>query len=165
VTQPTPYERAPLPQRLVRRAAASGPGSWLLARVAHRADAVVLGLTGGRSTLTSVVSGLPVVVLTTTGARSGRPRAVPLVALPTSEGLAVIASSYGSRAHPAWYHNLLAHPEAVVSVDGVDRAVTAVLVGGDRRRRIWEQALRVYPGYGVYERRAAGREIGVFLLT
>ncbi len=70
-------------QRALRRFAASRPGSWLFARILHRIDRPVYRLTRGRHTFASLVSGLPVVMLTTTGARSGRPRSVPVLGLPT----------------------------------------------------------------------------------
>ncbi|MBV9001809.1 MAG: hypothetical protein JO304_22310, partial [Solirubrobacterales bacterium] len=65
------FERANPAQRTIRRLAASGPGSWLFARLAHRIDRPVYRLTRGRHTFASLVSGLPVVLLTTTGARTG----------------------------------------------------------------------------------------------
>jgi len=103
-------------------------------------------------------------MLTTTGARSGQPRTVPVLGLPTAEGLVVIASNFGQQQQPAWYYNLRANPEGSVVVDGHSRRFRAVEVEGDRRRRIWEEGLRVYPGWSQYERRAAHRRIGVFIL-
>lgn len=158
------YDRANAAQRFLRRFAASGPGSWLFARALHRIDRPVHRLTRGRHTLASLLSGIPVVMLTTTGARSGRPRTVPVLGLPTSDGLAVIASNFGQRAHPGWYHNLRANPEGEVTVDGVTRRFRAREVEGEVRERIWEQGLRVYPGWSQYERRASHRRIAVFLL-
>lgn len=158
------YARANAAQRAMRRLAASGPGSWLFARVLHRIDRPVYRLTRGRYTLASLLSGLPVVLLTTTGARSGRPRTVPLLGLPTAEGLAVIASNFGQHQHPGWYHNLAKNPEGVVAVDGHTRRFRAVRADDDRRRRIWEEGLRVYPGFSQYERRASNRRIAVFVL-
>jgi deazaflavin-dependent oxidoreductase (nitroreductase family) len=160
----TPYAEANALQRGLRRFASSGPGSWLLAPVLHRLDRPVYRATRGRHTLTSLLAGLPTVVLTTTGARSGRRTSVPLVGLPTPEGIAVIASNYGQRHHPAWYFNLRAEPIAEIAVDGVRTPVRAVPVEGERRARIWEEALAIYPGYSTYERRAAHRRIGVFVL-
>src|ERR1700736_2824352 len=114
----TSYEQAGAFQRFMRRFAASGPGSWMFARVLHHIDRPVYRLTRGRHTLASLLSGLPVVMLTTTGARSGMPRTVPVLGLPTPDGLVVIASNYGSPRHPGWYHNLRANPEGQVSVGG-----------------------------------------------
>ena len=158
------YARANPLQRLMRRFGASGPGSWLFARVLHHIDKPVYRLSGRRFTLTSLLAGLPVAMLITTGAKSGRPRAVPVVGLPTPDGLAVISSNYGQRDHPAWCYNLRANPECEVSVRQDRRPVRAVEAGGERRERIWNQALEIYPGFATYEKRAAHRRIAVWVL-
>jgi deazaflavin-dependent oxidoreductase (nitroreductase family) len=148
----------------MRRVAATGPGSWLFARVLHRIDRPVYKLTGGRHTFANLASGLPVVMLTTTGARTGVQRTVPVLGLPSADGLAVIASNYGQPHHPAWYHNLRAKPEGQVTVDGVTRAFRATEADGEVRARIWQEGLKVYPGWTEYERRAPNRQIAVFVL-
>src|SRR5689334_16660316 len=103
----------------MRRFASSGPGSWLFARVAHRMDRPVFRWTRGRHTVGSLLTGLPVVMLTTTGARSGQQRTVPILGLPTGDGgLAVIASNFGQPKQPGWFYNLRARPEGDVVVDG-----------------------------------------------
>lgn len=152
-------------RRLLLRFAASPPGAWIFARVLQRLDEPVLRLTGGRATLASLLAGLPVVVLTTTGARSGQPRSVPLVGLPVGQNAyAVIASNFGQHHHPAWSHNLRARPEAELTISGRSRSVRATIAEGERREAIWRQALRVYPGYADYARRASHREIVVWVL-
>lgn len=161
---PFTIERANAVQKALRRVAGSGPGSWLFARVLHRIDRPVYRLTRGRHTFASVLSGIPVVMLTTTGARSGQPRTVPVLGLPTPDGLAVIASNFGQHRQPAWYYNLRANPEGSVAVDGQSRRFRAVEAEGDRRGRIWDEGLRVYPGWSQYERRVANRRIAVFVL-
>ncbi len=113
----------------------------------------------------SLITGLPVVMLITTGARSGRPRSVPVLGIPVEGGVAVIASNWGQQHHPSWYYNLRAHPEAQVIVDGSSRRVRAAEADGERRAEIWQAALLVYPGFSEYERRAPGRRISVFVLT
>jgi deazaflavin-dependent oxidoreductase (nitroreductase family) len=148
----------------MRRFAASGPGSWFFARVLHHIDRPIFRLTGGRHTLASLVSGLPVVMITTTGARSGVERTLPVLGLPTADGLAVIASNYGQERHPSWYYNLRANPQGYVTVDGVRSAFRASEAQGDVRARIWQEALKVYPGFAGYERRASHRHIAVFVL-
>jgi deazaflavin-dependent oxidoreductase (nitroreductase family) len=158
------FDQANVIQRLLRRFAASGPGSWLFARVLHHIDRPVFGLTRGRRTFTSLLSGLPVVMLTTTGARSGRPRTVPLIGIPVDGTVAVIGSNFGQHRHPGWYHNLRAHPDAIATIAGSRRPVRAVAAEGERRARIWQEGLRVYPGFGQYERRASHRNITVFVL-
>jgi deazaflavin-dependent oxidoreductase (nitroreductase family) len=160
----TSYDQCNAVQRFNRRFAASGPGSWLFARVLHHIDRPVHRMTRGRHTLGSLVSGLPVVMLTTTGARSGVKRTVPVLGLPTPDGLAVIASNYGQVRHPGWYHNLRANPAGEVTVAGVTRPFRATVAEGEARARIWDEGLRIYPGWSQYERRAAHREIAVFIL-
>ena len=162
--EPLNYARANLFQKALRRFAGSGPGSWLFARVLHRIDRPVYRLTKGRHTFASLVSGIPVVMLTTTGARSGQPRTVPVLGLPIENGVAVIASNFGQHSHPAWYHNLRADPQGSVVVDGRSRAIRAVEAKGERRAQIWAQGLRVYPGWSQYEQRASHRRIAVFAL-
>ena len=119
------YRQAGPLHQAIRRIGASGPGSWLFARVMHHVDRPVYDLTRGRHTAASLVSGLPVVMLTSNGARSGVPRTVPVLGLPTPDGLAVIASNYGQQHDPGWYHNLRANPEGFVSVEGVRRPFRA----------------------------------------
>ena len=151
-------------QRTLRRFGASGPGSWLFSRVLQRIDRPVYKLTGGKRTFANLVSGLPVVMLTTTGVRSGQPRTVPLLGLPTDDGLVVIASNFGQHNNPAWYYNLRANPEGQVEVDGVVRPFRAVEAEGEQRDRIWRRGLEIYPGWSAYESRAAHRHIAVFVL-
>jgi deazaflavin-dependent oxidoreductase (nitroreductase family) len=158
------YEDANFFQRWLRRFAASGPGSWLFARILHHIDKPVHRLTKGRHTLASLVSGLPVVMITTTGAKSGQPRTVPVLAVPVDEGLAVIASNYGQHKNPGWYYNLLANPEGEWEWRGERSRFHAAEAIGGRRAQIWETGLKVYPGWTQYEKRAPHRDICVFVL-
>jgi deazaflavin-dependent oxidoreductase (nitroreductase family) len=158
------YGEANSAQRFLRRLAASGPGAWVFSRVMHRLDRPVHRLTRGRYTLGSLLSGLPVVMLTTVGARTGRRRTVPVLGLPFGERLGVIASNFGQHRQPAWYYNLKANPDAEVVVDGVRRRVRAVEATAEQRAEIWREGLRVYPGFSQYERRASHRRITVFVL-
>ena len=148
----------------MRRLAASGPGSAFFAHVLHRVDRPVFRLTRGRATVGSLVSGLPVVMLTTTGARSGRPRTVPLLGLPTPDGLAVIASNWGRDRPPAWDGNLRAEPSGSVAIGPHRRRVRAVEAEGERRERIWREGLEVYPGWSQYAARAGGRRFTIYVL-
>jgi deazaflavin-dependent oxidoreductase (nitroreductase family) len=151
-------------QRLVLRLAASRPGSALLSRILHPLDRLFSGLTGGRRTLTELVTGLPIIELTTHGARSGLPRTCPLIAIPVETGLAVIASNFGARKHPSWYYNLRANPEVLVGLGGGQERRFARPVNGVLRDSIWNQAVALYPGYRAYRSQAAGREIPVIVL-
>jgi deazaflavin-dependent oxidoreductase (nitroreductase family) len=158
------YADANLFQRLLRRFAASGPGSWLFARILHHVDRPVHRLTKGRHTFASLVSGLPVVMITTTGAKSGKQRTVPVLALPVDDGLAVIASNFGQEHNPGWYYNLRANPAGEWAWRGEHEPFRAVEATGERRSAIWQTGLQVYPGWTQYEKRAAHRDITVFVL-
>lgn len=158
------YAEANAAQRALRRFAATRPGDWLFADVLRRLDGPVHRLTGGRHTAANLLSGLPVVHLTTTGARTGRARTVPVLGLATADGPAVVASNFGRPRHPGWFHNLRAHPEATVTVGGATVAVRAVEATGAVRDRVWSHGLGVFPGWAAYARRTGGRGIGVFLL-
>jgi deazaflavin-dependent oxidoreductase (nitroreductase family) len=151
-------------QQLMRSSGGTRLGSWVYIRVLHRIDQPIFRATGGRHTLTSLLTGLPIGVLATTGARSGRPRHSPLLIYPTSAGEMVIASNYGQLRHPAWYHNLLAHPEAELAVRGARRRVRARQLQGEDRERIWQEAVRTYPGLIAYAGWAQGRDIPILLL-
>jgi deazaflavin-dependent oxidoreductase (nitroreductase family) len=163
-SEPLSFADANAAQRAVRRFASSGPGSWVFARVAHHLDRPIFRITDGRHTAASLLAGLPILMLTTTGAKSGKRRVVPVVGLPTADGLAVIASNYGQERHPAWYHNLRKDPRAEIGMDERVWSVRAVEVEGERRERIWQEALKIYPGYATYEKRADHRRIHVFVL-
>ena len=152
-------------RRFTRRFAASRPGSWLFARILDHADRAVYRASGGRTTLAALLSGLPVIMLTTTGARSGRETTVPLLGFEEGDAVIVVASNYGQAHHPAWFHNLHAHPRARVEVHGSWRDVVAEEVEGPERERYLAIASAVYPGYRRYEERAAPRRISVFRLT
>ena len=158
------FAEANVAQRGLRRFAASGPGSWLFARILDRLDRLTFRVTKGKHMFSSMLSALPVAMVTTTGARSGQSRTVPLLAMPTEDGLAVIGSNYGRPKHPAWRHNLRADPEGAVGVEGRRWAFRAVEVEDERRERIWNEALRTYPGFAAYARRCAPRRISVFVL-
>jgi deazaflavin-dependent oxidoreductase (nitroreductase family) len=156
--------RVPRHQRALRRFAGSRPGAWLFARVLHRVDRLVFRLSSGRRTATSVLSGLPVVMLTTTGARTGLPRTVPVLGFPIDGDIAVAAGNFGRPADPAWCTNLRRDHRAEIAVDGHRCRVVADELTGGARAEVWARAIEIYPGAAAYQRRAGGRTIGVFLL-
>jgi deazaflavin-dependent oxidoreductase (nitroreductase family) len=148
----------------VQRLAATATGAGLLARVLHRADPIALRLTGDRWTITEASTGLPVVLLHTTGARTGRPRCSPLVAVRIGADLALIGSNFGGRRHPGWVHNVWADPQVIVQRGGRALAATARPADGEQAERIWRQARDLYPGFASYPTRTAGRPVPVFVL-
>jgi deazaflavin-dependent oxidoreductase (nitroreductase family) len=119
--------------------------------------------TGGRLT-TAGWRPLPYMLLTTTGRRTGQPRTQPLLYARDGVDYVVVGSNWGQAHHPAWSGNLLAQPDAVVSVGGRSAPVRAVLVDGDERERLLDDLALVWPAYRTYQRRAAGRDLRVFRL-
>jgi deazaflavin-dependent oxidoreductase (nitroreductase family) len=152
-------------RRVVRATAGWKPLSLFYARTLHHLDRVVFRATRGRATFVSFVAGLPIVMLTTTGAKSGRRHTLPLVALPDGERLVVIASNYGQERNPAWYHNLRANPRAVICFEGVTREMEARELEGEERDRHYERGIDIYPGWTQYRKRVAQRRIPVLELT
>ena len=108
---------------------------------------------------------MPVVMLTTTGARTGERRTLPVLALRDGETLVVIASNFGQPHHPAWYHNLRAHPRAAITVDRVTREFEARELAGAERERCFQLGIEVNPGWVQYRRRVGSRRIPVLRLT
>jgi deazaflavin-dependent oxidoreductase (nitroreductase family) len=107
---------------------------------------------------------IPSFMITTTGRRSGLPRSNPLVYASDGDDFVVIGSNWGQRHHPAWSGNLLANPEATITLNGVDIAVRARLVAGEERARLEAKLRGIYPGYADYERTAGGRHLRIFRL-
>jgi deazaflavin-dependent oxidoreductase (nitroreductase family) len=98
------------------------------------------------------------------GAKSGTERISPLLYVEDGDNLAVIASKGGHVKHPAWFHNLNAHPDVEVELRGGVREVHARIAEGEERERIWQKAAAVWPDYDAYARRAPHREIPVVVL-
>ncbi len=154
-------------QAAIQKVASSAPGSWLMARTMHHIDRAVLRLSGGRMLLSGRLTGLPVVMLTTTGAKSGQPRMVPLLGIRDANDptrFALIASNWGQTRHPAWYYNLKANPQATCVVDGKSGRYLARPAEGEEYAAFWQRAYEVYLGFPRYAQRA-GRPIPIMILT
>lgn len=151
-------------QRFMQRIAASRPGAWVFAKTLHLIDRPLYRLSNGRVTVPSLVAGLPVVMVTTTGRKSGRPRTMPLLGIPAGEHLAIIGSNFGQESTPGWVFNLEADP--TVTVGYRDRTVQAVarLADDAEADATFRRAGAIYPGYLHYRERAAHRTIRVFVL-
>jgi deazaflavin-dependent oxidoreductase (nitroreductase family) len=115
------------------------------------------GRIGGR------MMGMPVLLLTTTGRRSGRPRTSPLMYIPHGEACVVIASNAGEPRHPAWWLNLRTDPRAIVQQGGRVVVATAREAQDEERARLWAQLIRQEPSYEVYRQRTS-RQIPVVVL-
>ncbi|MGD0575522.1 MAG: nitroreductase family deazaflavin-dependent oxidoreductase [Anaerolineales bacterium] len=149
----------------MKRTGASRPGARLFSASLHVFDRIALRLSGGRGTLTEALGGLPIVTVATKGARTGRPRSVPLVATPDGEDLIVIASNWGRPRHPSWYYNLKASPKVTVTFCNRTQDYIAREVEGAEREACWSKAVEVYPGDAAYEKRCAPRKIPVIVLA
>ncbi|MBK6648058.1 MAG: nitroreductase family deazaflavin-dependent oxidoreductase [Anaerolineales bacterium] len=150
-------------QKLIHRFLMLRPVTAILARILHHADRALFKISGGRHSAAEIV-GLPIIQLTTIGAKSGQPRAIPLVGLFDGERIALIGSNFGQKRNPGWYYNLVANPNCEVVKGGRARRFTAREVFGDERETYWQMALSYYDGYKKYKERASHRHIPVMLL-
>ena len=151
-------------QRIMQAATSNRPTAGIFSKTLHQQDKVLFKATGGRLTRSSVLAGLPVVMVTTTGAKTGQSRTMPLLGIPVGDALAVIGSNYGQKSTPGWVYNLEADPSAVVGYR--DRTVAVVARQADEIEagQVFELAGAVYPGYAKYRIRADHRVIKVFVL-
>jgi deazaflavin-dependent oxidoreductase (nitroreductase family) len=118
---------------------------------------------GGTQGTTLMDTGLPVIVLTTRGAKSGKIRKTPLMRVEHDGQYAVVASLGGAPKHPVWYHNIKSDPHVELQ-DGPERQeLTAREVTGDEKATWWERAVAAYPPYEDYQKKT-DREIPVFVL-
>ena len=152
-------------QRLLLKFTSSLFGASIASRVLHRFDKTILKLTKNRKSLTSMLSGIPVVVLTSTGAKSGLLRTVPLLGVVKGKDIFLIASNWGQAKHPAWYYNLKANPKVHISYEGNDGDYISRDATEAEREAYWEEAVHMYPGYANYKKRITTREIPMFILS
>lgn len=152
---------------LMHKIGASRLGSWLSARTLHPIDRFFSRLSGGRMTISNIVSGMPVVNVTTIGARSGQPRTATLLYLQDENSpanIALVASNWGQAHYPAWYFNLKANPRATCSITGQALEYQAHEATGDEYDRLWQKATEAYLGFNLYKSRASGRHIPIMVL-
>lgn len=149
----------------VGRAVVKVSGSSLFARIGPPIvtpiDKAVHRLTGGRRMFSKGL--LDTLILTTTGAKSGRPRTVPLACFPDGDVIYLVGSNFGRAQHPAWTANLLATPSARVSLDGQEFDVRAQLLDAGEKAKVWPMLTAAWPNYNVYADRS-GRDLRVFRL-
>jgi deazaflavin-dependent oxidoreductase (nitroreductase family) len=109
------------------------------------------------------MNGRPLLLLTTTGARSGQRRTTPMMAVRDEDRLLVIASNAGAPKHPDWYRNLVAHPTVTVEVGTETFEATAVVLEGAERARVWGRIIDRYPFFADHQAKIS-REIPVIAL-
>ncbi len=108
--------------------------------------------------------GTTILLLTTTGRSSGKPRTTPLIHRTDGERWVVVASKGGAPAHPSWYENLRADPHALIQVQSEEIPVLATTAAGAERTRLWALLAEAWPAYDDYQRKT-DREIPVVVLT
>jgi deazaflavin-dependent oxidoreductase (nitroreductase family) len=121
----------------------------------------VYRLTGGK--VGGKIGKTPVLLLTTTGRKSGQPRTTPLLYARAGEGYVVIASKGGADQHPLWFLNLQANPSVKVTVGRETREMQARDTQGEERERLWRLLADLYPGYDKYAQKTS-RQIPVVVL-
>lgn len=118
---------------------------------------------GSGGTRGTTLRGMPVIIMTNKGARSGKVRKAPLMRVEHDGRYAVVASQGGAPRHPTWYHNLVADPRVELQDGPVRRDMTAREVTGAERAEWWDRAVEAFPDYAGYQRKT-DREIPVFVL-
>lgn len=149
-------------QRFFHRVAALKPISRLLSRILQPADELILFLTRGKHTFAELL--LPTIVVETVGARTGERRTHPLGGFLDGDKYVLVGTNFGGKNHPAWVHNLRAHPQCAVHVQGRIQNYIAREVEGEEREKYRQLAISYYHAYEIYEQRAAPRKISVWVL-
>ncbi|GAA1393134.1 nitroreductase family deazaflavin-dependent oxidoreductase [Kitasatospora putterlickiae] len=134
------------------------PAQWI------REQVELYESSGGTQGTTLLDTGLPVVIVTMRGAKSGRIRKIPLMRVEHEGRYAAVASKGGFPSHPEWYFNLKANPQVDLQ-DGPERSgMTAREVSGEERDEWWRRAVAAFPPYAEYQEKAPHRVIPVFVL-
>ena len=138
----------------------SGPArlAWKLGSGAH---AGVYRATGGK--LFGRMGKSPILLLNTVGRKSGKKRTSPLLYAMDGEDFVVIASKGGASAHPAWYLNLMANPEATVEIEDREVRIRAEEADSEEKSRLWQKMVEMYPAYDAYQEKTE-REIPLLVL-
>jgi len=134
------YRQAGPLHRLARRTAGTRSMAKIYGVIQHPLDHLVYRLSGGSTTATSWLAGVEITMLTTTGAKTGRRRTLPVLGLPDGEDTILIASNFGRPHNPAWYYNLRANPNATIARNGMSREVIAYFA--TRSTKVWKELVQ-----------------------
>jgi deazaflavin-dependent oxidoreductase (nitroreductase family) len=141
-------------------AARQRPVTWFLVNIGNKVDPYLMRATGGRA---RTALSAPTVLLTHTGAKSGKSRSTPLAYFTDGDDVILIASRGGHHDHPGWYHNVTANPEVELWTRGGGGRYRATEAEGAERERLWNLAVEFYPGFAIYQERAGDRRIPVIV--
>ena len=122
---------------------------------------VVYRMSGGR--LFAKLGRAPMLLLTATGRKSGKPRTTPLLYVEDGDGFAVVASFGGAPEHPSWYRNLEKNPKVTLQIENRVIPVTASTATPEEKKRLWPRLTAIYPDYDNYQKETT-RDIPVVLL-
>jgi deazaflavin-dependent oxidoreductase (nitroreductase family) len=151
-------------QRANQRLGSTKAGAWSFSKLLPPLDRVVNRISTGGTSLPAVLAGLPVIMVTTTGRKSGRPRLTPLISVPIGDDLTLLGTNFGQSNTPAWVFNLEADPRCTVEFRGTTVAATARPATDAEREATWAASAGVYGGYRKYRQRVQDRTIRIFVL-
>ncbi|MER6534870.1 nitroreductase family deazaflavin-dependent oxidoreductase [Streptomyces sp. 900105755] len=133
------------------------PAAWV------REQVELYESSGGKEGNTLMDTGLPVILLTTLGAKSGKIRKTPLMRVEHDGKYAIVASQGGAPKHPVWYFNVKSHPDVELQDGPVKQDMTAREVTGAEKAEWWDRAVAAFPPYADYQKKTS-REIPVFVV-
>lgn len=155
--------------RFLHRIYRFGPISWLLSVFMPPIDRFVFKISRRKLSMAQLLSGLPVILLTCKGAKSGKDRNVPLISIPVGDKrteIVLIASNWGKPKNPAWYYNLKANPDVVVAYKGEEGEYLADEVKDENQYQdYWNTAVGYYSGYNNYKKKTSRNKIPIIKLT
>jgi deazaflavin-dependent oxidoreductase (nitroreductase family) len=157
-TRPNRFHRA------IQAFAATRPGAWFFSKTLARIDRLLARFSNGRLTAPAMLARLPVLVLTTTGRKTGEQRQTHLIAVPFGDTLTLVGTNFGQTATPSWVLNLEAQPLAKVTHSGVTRTVLARPATPGEQTQIIAASSGFYRGYAKYQQRITGRRLRIFVL-
>lgn len=150
--------------RAIAGMAGSRPGAWAMSKLLRPIDEIVYKRSNGRTTASSSLAGLPIVMISTTGAKSGHARTTPLTAIPIGDNVALLGTNFGQTTTPGWVYNLEANPEGTAACGEVSISFTARSANQAEHAEVLASAGRIYSGYDKYRDRVKERAIRVFIL-
>jgi deazaflavin-dependent oxidoreductase (nitroreductase family) len=150
--------------RAVARVVRLKPVSWLAFRLLPVIDPPTSRLTGGKSSFSQWMTGLPPIWVTAIGAKSGQPRTVALFGIPINDDIALVGTALGQPATPGWVYNIEADPNLSVSYSGATEQVVARPAKPEENAEVWATAASIYVGFAYYEDRVPHREVRIFIL-
>lgn len=153
------------PQQAMQRAGSTRAGSWLFQRTLYRVDRPLYRWTNGRITLPGALTGIPVVMLTTSGAKTGLARTMPVAGIPDRGDIVLMGTNYAQERTPAWAINLGVDPRCSLQYRSrTALAIAEPVIDPDERDALWAEAGRYYTGFPSYRSRITHREVRIFRL-